>query len=205
MWRIRKTKEPPAYKKHIKTTPGVSFRYMDKKYKDLLKKKLLSDQGGLCCYCGCEIDMDTATIEHFYPINPPKGSIVLPNAGILFSNMLAVCKGGSGNKLHCDKAKNNKIPPYSILTDVCNENNFSYDKESGIVTGKTSNDTAFIGLLKLNDETLKTERKNAIEGLDGLSGIECKKLYLRLLHRNENNCYIKYAFVLRSYIYENFL
>ena len=51
MRQIIKTSPPTEFVEYCKT-PGVSYEGLGGEYKKALRKRLLEDQGYICCYCG---------------------------------------------------------------------------------------------------------------------------------------------------------
>lgn len=88
MWHINKTRPPEEFVEYCKT-PGASYEGLSGEPKKKLRKRLVEDQGYICCYCGMEISDDEHTkIEHVQ-CQKYHGDLAL-----CFDNMLAsVYKG----------------------------------------------------------------------------------------------------------------
>lgn len=99
---------------------------------DDIRKQTHQDQGGLCAYCEIDIrdnDPLKSLIEHFHPKSDRSGDV---NWALDWSNMLAVCKGGSykhvpaphsmeplSENQSCDVHKNHRIQQ-GKLPENCN-------------------------------------------------------------------------------------
>lgn len=147
-------------------------------YKEI-KKRLISDQGGLCAYCekqiGC-LNANLQKIEHFHP-KSDKSNLAI-NWALNWSNVLAVCTGGEHENrtihplpenLSCDSHKNyfmiknpGKLPQF--INDLLNPLQisafpclFDFDKRSGALTPNQSA-CQYIDLLQ-NLATGQTQKK----------------------------------------------
>lgn len=109
MMHIEKKPCPPDIQADIElqlTTPGwdeiaeepsskeakrIRKEYFDKLDKKRLRAALIEEQHGLCAYCMSSIvnDGNVTTLEHWYPLSKSK------SRSMQYSNLLAVCKGGS--------------------------------------------------------------------------------------------------------------
>ena len=75
--------------------------------KDALRQALVTEQGGLCCYCMGRIRADAAAmkIEHWRPQSRH------PTGQLDYGNLLAACPGGEGQPprhQHCDTRKGDR-------------------------------------------------------------------------------------------------
>lgn len=92
MWYIKKTTPPPEFIEYCQT-PGVTYGELSGKPKRALRRRLLEDQGYICCYCGREIFDDEHTkIEHV------KCQKYHTDLELVFENMLASCDGGEEDR-----------------------------------------------------------------------------------------------------------
>jgi uncharacterized protein (TIGR02646 family) len=104
MRNITKGREPASLTQH-RATPFADYdNYLDK---DTLRACLVSEQRGICCYCMQSIrPVDSAMkIEHW------RSQDQHPEDQLTYSNLLASCMGGDGQRnsvKHCDTAKGNK-------------------------------------------------------------------------------------------------
>lgn len=74
-----------------KEAKRIRKEYFDMLNKERLRAALIEEQHGLCAYCMSRIvnDGNITTLEHWYPLSKSK------SRSMQYSNLLAVCKGGS--------------------------------------------------------------------------------------------------------------
>ena len=99
---IRKGKEPAAWIE-FRSRSDASFDATDAP-KDELRRALVQEQGGLCCYCLGRIKPLALRmkIEHWAPQSR------YPARRLDYGNVLGACMGGEGSppsQQHCDTAK----------------------------------------------------------------------------------------------------
>jgi uncharacterized protein (TIGR02646 family) len=92
MRQIQKQKAPEefnSWKRSFIERKGraAKFRELTESIKQVLKKALLREQKGLCCYCCNRIVEDNSHIEHFIPQE------VAPTKVLDYSNLHASCSG----------------------------------------------------------------------------------------------------------------
>ncbi len=97
---IIKHPEPKSLLEHRKSTHADYDNYDDK---DTLRRSLVSEQHGLCCYCLSRItaDRQAMKIAHWHPRAPNR----YPKEQLDYSNLLGACKGNEGQPYrlqHCD-------------------------------------------------------------------------------------------------------
>ena len=174
MRHIVKTEPPKEFIDYCKT-PGVSYEGLSGEPKRKLRKRLLEDQGYICCYCGMEIfDNEHTKIEH---VQCRKNHNDL---ALCFDNMLVSCDGGESDRSaynkgkasklsrrtmeehqpHCDAKKGEKDIPVSPL-DVDIERFITYF-DDGSVEGYGEQGRTLIQVLGLDAKYLQTLRKNAV-------------------------------------------
>jgi uncharacterized protein (TIGR02646 family) len=133
--------------------------------KDVLRKALLREQGGLCCYCGCELRENDCHIEHFRPQTDYSGlALVYENL-----HLSCLCDVKPGVPLHCGHAKadhfdeNKTISP---IEDDC-EKYFSYSWTGEIVPSDKNDEKAdyMRELLKLDIGLLRRQRAAALSSV----------------------------------------
>lgn len=101
---IRKSAEPHSLTEH-RLAPGADYEtYRDK---DGLRRSLVQEQRGLCCYCMASIhaDRDSMKIEHWHSQTIHRGE------QLDYSNLLAACMGNDGKRSadrHCDTSKGDR-------------------------------------------------------------------------------------------------
>lgn len=172
MWHINKTRPPEEFVEYCKT-PGASYKGLSGESKKKLRKRLVEDQGYICCYCGMEISDDEHTkIEHV------RCQKYHSDLALCFDNMLASCDGGESDRQsfnkagrierrtmqkhqkHCDAKKEEKDIPVSPL-DTGIESFITYF-DDGSVKGCNDLGEQLVQTLGLNIRYLQTLRKNAI-------------------------------------------
>lgn len=102
---IRKIHEPSAWVKH-RATPGATYDDVDAP-KDELRRALVSEQAGLCCYCLGRITPEAKKmkIEHWASQDRH------PHRQLDYGNLLGACMGNQKSprsQQHCDTAKGNE-------------------------------------------------------------------------------------------------
>ncbi|MEX1367326.1 MAG: retron system putative HNH endonuclease [Nannocystaceae bacterium] len=102
---IRKGKEPAAWAR-FRATPDARFGSTDAP-KEELRRALVAEQHGLCCYCMGRIRPrpDEMKIEHW------SAQSEHPEQQLDYGNLLGACPGGRGHRprdQHCDTAKGNR-------------------------------------------------------------------------------------------------
>ncbi len=133
--------------------------------KQELRKELLVETSGLCCYCETKLqnDSNVATVEH---VQPKLGTV---NRHLIFeyANLSISCKGGEKDpkpkELHCNSSKGSKPIPISIFDSrIEQEIKYSID---GKVNGTTVDANKTIEILNLNIKKLSNLRKSTVFGL----------------------------------------
>lgn len=194
---IEKT-DPPEEFLIFCATPDVCFESLSGEPKNALRKKLLEDQGYICCYCGCRIaDDDRTKIEH---INCQDR---YPQLSLDYNNMLASCDGGEydrahrvrpKHKCHCDAKKENKdIPVTPLDKDI--ESLLTYF-EDGTVKGTGAGET-LVNTLGLNTDYLVSKRRNVIQAFfeDPPGDLEAELAWLKSKH---DGMFDEFCFVLQQ-------
>jgi len=128
--------------------------------KQVVKDALLSEQGGICCYCGIRIESGNSHIEHLRPRHPSNEE-ELVNEELVYENLLASCNA----KENCGDEKGNLTIPITPLDPDCGSR-FGYGSY-GEMNPLNTKDTAAIETLHrlgLGNKLLKEHRRAAIEG-----------------------------------------
>jgi uncharacterized protein (TIGR02646 family) len=107
MRQILKGKEPKALLKYRKTAHATYNGFQSAERMKALRKSLVSEQGGICCYCMQRIypTKDAMKVEHWHPQKPYQAE------QLDYGNILAACLGNEGqpqDEQHCDTLKGNK-------------------------------------------------------------------------------------------------
>lgn len=162
--------DPPASLEAYKVIEGACYNDIPQSVKEEVRQSLVSEQGGLCCYCGKRILPDYhSIIEHLYP----KGLKQYSHLQLEYTNLLCSCDGGESDRKgkskaekrkfpsFCDDKKNNRVLSLTPLDPDC-ETQFSYDEE-GHIYGETDAAREAIEILGLDCSPLVNLRKAAID------------------------------------------
>ena len=159
---ITKGREPNSLIAHRKTSDS---NYENYKKKDDLRRALVVEQRGLCCYCMGRIrpELDSMKIEHWKCQSDNK------DEQLTYQNLLGACLGGDGQsaeKQHCDTKKgksdltfNPANPNHRIETRI------RYELDGSIHSDDTDFDGEINDVLNLNLPLLKNNRKGALDGV----------------------------------------
>ena len=156
---ITKGSEPESLTVHRKT---CHCDYSNYAYKDELRRALVSEQRGLCCYCMGRIRPSTMKVEHW------RCQSRYPNEQLSYSNLLASCPGGEGKPQylqHCDTRKGNcdlKWNPADPAHHI--EARIRYEPGGSILSDDAEFDTQLTEVLNLNLPLLKNNRKAFLDG-----------------------------------------
>lgn len=205
---IKKGESPQSLEEY-KKTEGASYEDLNKNHtwiKREIKNSLITEQGGICCYCGTRIEQTDSVIEHF----KPKARDLFPELQLEYSNLLASCFGGQIDKrtnrrfpLCCDASKKYRVIEVSPTDPDC-ESCFKYDDE-GNIYGTTPEARHAIQILNLNNEVQKNRRRAAIQVYSNLPEETDWQDEIRFLSaRDRNGLYQPYCFAAIYYI-KNFL
>lgn len=137
-----------------------SFQNLPADVKETLRKALVHDQAGLCCYCMSRIRNDSTStrIEHW------QSQSAHPELSLAWKNLLAACPGNEGvdpKKQHCDVRKGNTSISISPLISK-HIDSLSYATSGEIRTSDNSLEDDINNTLNLNHPTLKGNRKSAV-------------------------------------------
>lgn len=200
MRHITKTAPPQEFVEYC-ATPGVSYDNLSGTPKIKLRKRLLEDQGYICCYCGRQIKNDKYTkIEHI------KCQEKYNELSLCFENMLASCDGGEQDrekrvrpkhKVHCDAKKENEDIPISPLDETIEDYLMFFD--DGTVKGKGDIGKELVRILGLDTNYLTIQRRNAIENYRVLPISDWRTEVERLKMKGSDGKYEEFCFVLQSY------
>ena len=107
---ITKGREPQSLISHRQTRHSDDASrpdYANYADKDTLRRALVAEQRGLCCYCMARIRPDALAmkIEHW------RCQTYYPDEQLVYLNLLGTCMGGERqppHKQHCDTRKGNR-------------------------------------------------------------------------------------------------
>ncbi len=128
------------------------------------KKKLLLDQGYICCYCNCRIELKNSSVEHLVTIESNKSLVAE------YENLLIACNGGRDERyahgdsypLYCDASRSKQDLDFTPLDIDC-WSSFQYSITNGKITGENQNGINLIRTLNLDCTILRNNRLNAFE------------------------------------------
>ena len=198
----------PASLDAYKTTAGACYNDMPQNVKEEVRKSLVSEQGGLCCYCGKRILPDYhSVIEHLLP----KGIKQYSHLQLEYTNLLCSCDGGESDRTgktkaekrkfpsFCDDKKNSRVLSLSPLEPTCEEQ-FSYDEE-GHIYGETDIAKEAIEILGLDCAPLVNLRKAAIEPYIELNLDETEwDMEIDGLYKRHDGNFLPFCFAVIYYI-----
>jgi uncharacterized protein (TIGR02646 family) len=158
---INKGQEPSSLTQHRKSSNADYENYVSK---DELRRQLVKEQRGLCCYCMSRIyaENGSARIEHWHPQSQ------FPDESLDYQNLLAACNRNAGErseKPHCDRSKGNtpisKNPanPHHRVEDLIH-----FKSNGTIHSDNTTFDKEISDVLNLNLAFLIANRKAALDG-----------------------------------------
>ena len=159
---IAKGPEPHSLTKY-RLTPGASYAgYPDK---DGLRRLLVNEQRGLCCYCLRRIrpQYGTMKIEHWHSQAPTR----YPAEQLIYSNLLGACLGNEGqpsDHQHCDTRKGDRDfsrNPASPMPRV--EDLVRFKGDGRIVSDNLAFSAELNDVLNLNEAFLKNSRKAVLD------------------------------------------
>jgi uncharacterized protein (TIGR02646 family) len=144
-----------------KCNPNCEWDNFDTRGKNAVRKRLLTDQAYLCCYCMQRIDLDSMQVEHYLCQSG------YPSKQLIWMNLLGSCPGGKGNsktQRSCDTQKADK----ALNIDPLNNGHLEgirYSADGRVLHDGDGFQNDLDETLNLNNEVLKYNRKNALEGL----------------------------------------
>jgi len=205
---IEKREQPYNLDDWIEKKPNLNYENLTKKRKKTIRKKLLEDQGYICCYCqkritGIQKDGHRdAEIEHIKP-----QSNCNDRETVSYDNLLVSCDGNQkrDNKLlkehdrHCNNFRQDKNLYINLLDRDC-ENKIYYDFNGGIYAVNNNLDVKET-INNLNLRILNSTRKAYIDGfsLFDLSNDDIDTLndyFSNKFEENEKQMYCEYAGVM---------
>ncbi len=149
------------------------------KDKDTLRKALVEEQRGLCCYCMSRIkvktvtEVETVTIEHWYPQaqyrkDKTKGKDTTDHGDLDYDNLLAVCKGNEGadpRNQHCGTRKGDRCLKYNpAVQSHAVESRIEFSTNGDIYSSDKDFNDQLNSILNLHHARLKNQRKDTLKG-----------------------------------------
>lgn len=159
---IRKGTEPRSLTEHRKQPHADYDNYA---YKDDLRRALVTEQRGLCCYCMCRIHngRNTMKIEHWHCQSR------YPSEQLDYQNLLGACLGGEGQPMalqHCDTRKGDrdlKWNPADLSHNI--ETQIYYELDGSVRSKDHDFDVQLNDVLNLNLPVLKNNRKQVLDAV----------------------------------------
>lgn len=156
MRKITKGKEPRALFRH-RVSAGADYEGF--REKDALRKSLVAEQHGLCCYCMKRIApiADKMKIEHCLSQED------YPDQQLNYRNLLGACKGGEGEPpegQHCDTKKGGRSLSFNpASSDFDNKTKIRFLSDGEILSSDAAIKQELNDVLNLNLDRLKTNRR----------------------------------------------
>ena len=171
---ITKGAEPPSLTAYRHTADCDYDNYQGK---DELRRALVTEQRGLCCYCMGRIHNGHATmkIEHW------RCHSRYPEEQLIYRNLLGACTGGHGqpaNHQHCDTRKGDQDLQWNPADPAHHvETRIYYEFDGTIRSDDTAFDAQLNDVLNLNIDFLKSNRKAVWEAITGWWRMEKARLH----------------------------
>ena len=168
MKHINKSSEPESFGSWKADNPDKTYALFPRKEKKTLKKKLIQEQGGICCYCEQSIILSNSHIEHFRPQDTYK------DLSLDYNNLLCSCQKEPDKEtpLHCGHCKGNWFKEGHLVSplDPSCENRFHFTDDGRIFPAVPDDVVAAetIKRLALDIPALSSARKAVIEAIYGL-------------------------------------
>lgn len=168
MKHINKSSEPEFFSKWKTEHGDKTYASFPQKMRKTLRRKLIKEQGGICCYCEQSIILSESHIEHFRPQD------TYEDLSLDYNNLLCSCqkKPEKETPLHCGHSKGNWFEENLLVSPLdpeC-EDRFHFT-EDGKIFPATPDDTAAAETIKrlaLNIPALNSARKAVIEAIYGV-------------------------------------
>ena len=161
---IAKGPEPPSLTAHRKAPRGTAT-YANYQGKDDLRRALVTEQRGLCCYCMGRVRARAASmkIEHW------RCQTRYRDRQLDYKNLLAACPGGGGQRIrdqHCDTRKGDTDLDWNPADAMHHiETRVSYMPDGTICSNEQTFNTQINEVLNLNLSVLKANRKRALDAV----------------------------------------
>lgn len=162
MREITKGVEPVSLTLHRQKPHCDYDNYQDK---ESLRRTLVAEQRGICCYCMARISAgnDSMKIEHW------RCQERYPEEQLRYGNLLGACRGGEGQPLrlqHCDTKKADRDLHWNPAESVHHiETRVRYEPDGTIRSDDAAFDVQLHEVLNLNLPVIKNSRKGIYDGI----------------------------------------
>lgn len=156
---IAKGSEPTSLTAHRLTAYSDYENYLQK---DDLRRALVRDQRGLCCYCMGRIRSEGSSmkIEHW------RCQSRHPEGQLIYANLLGACTGGDGRPdslQHCDSSKGDRDLRWNPAEPAHRiEMRVKYDPDGRIRSDDPVFDSQLNRVLNLNLPQMRNNRKGVL-------------------------------------------
>lgn len=159
MRRISKGDEPASLTERRSNPPADYDNYADK---DNLRKSLVAEQRGLCCYCLSRIRAETSAMKtaHWHSRN------LHPDEQLDYRNLLGACKGNEGQPLynqHCDTRQGDRDIKWNPANPLHPVQEVIFFVDGKVKSRDTEFDLQINEVLNLNVAFLVNNRKVVLD------------------------------------------
>lgn len=159
MKKIEKVAEPREWAEYRKT-PGADYNSIPE-----LRAALAKEQGYICAYCMCRLEVPENTRVQTNRVEHIKCRERFDNLKLDYSNMVMCCKGLSKNEEHCDLSKKSMDISFSPLDGSFIET-ISYNTRTGEIKVVDKNIQEEINkIICLNLPIIKRNRLEVLRGI----------------------------------------
>lgn len=163
---IHKQTPPHRFTQYAQSA-GATYAGMPSDIKELLRRALVDEQGGICAFCMGRIENDCHSVRIAHCQSQSPNRVSLPNLALAYTNLVASCTGGEGTAdEHCDKsqgANNLLINPADTSHDW--DNIFRYTQQGRIECDDSQWQQELDDVLRLNCDTVTRWRRAAWDGI----------------------------------------
>ncbi len=164
MYWIQKKTEPESliteratHKKRIAESDYEVWRFLQAATKADIKRALIEEQRGVCCYCTSSVNASTCRVEHW------ESQSSEPRKRLDWSNLLAACRGGEGcpGGHHCDVLKGGRCVTANPQREG-HVKSIKYDNSGRMSSSITEIQEDIDNVLGLNVDALMRARKSVL-------------------------------------------
>jgi len=171
---ITKSKEPKEWTEY-RLTPNTDYQSIPE-----LRQSLLEEQGYICAYCMRRIPHKDRNSKEDSRIDHILSRENHPDKKLDYQNMVICCPGAISEDFHCDKSKGEKDVTFSLFNDSLVQTIKYHTKSGKIESSNPTWNTEINDILNLNNEKLKVNRQEALNGIiESLNGKHWKSVDIR--------------------------